>query len=70
MTDSNTPFKGVASKMSLKAMRVSMLVFSTAVVTESDSGLEIPSEDSRVTMMQGEDPVDGGRRQILGLHMP
>ena len=45
--------------MSLKAVRVSMLASRTATFAESDSGLEVTSEDLKVTIMRG------GGRQLM-----
>ena len=69
ITDSNTAFTGVASTMSLKAVRVSISAFSTAVVAERDPTSEYASptaQASEVVMMWGSGRWGDGRRAVGG----
>lgn len=69
ITDSNTAFTGVASTMSLKAVRVSISAFSTAVVAERDPTSEYASptaQASEMVMMWGSGRWGDGRRAVGG----
>ena len=56
IVDSNAAFAGVISTVFLEALRVSMLVFKTAVVVELDSGLGVglsTAQGSKVVILRG-----------------